>query len=133
MQIPKTIKVGGLTYSVEVVESLGEGAVGRINYPQQSIKIEKAKEDFMLLTFWHEIFHAMNAEINEVQIEYMAQALTQFVRDNPNCFKEGGDLSGRKKKSRSARPIKSGKRTRSGESSGFHFEGVRKGCMEKSA
>lgn len=94
--IPKKIKIGGLTYSIQVVEDIEDGCVGKIYYKEQKIKLEKSHPDFMSLTFMHEILHAMNNEMNETQIEFLAQALCQLIKDNPVIFK-GGAKHGKRK------------------------------------
>lgn len=101
LTIPKQLKIGALTYDVEVVKELGDGAVGKIFFKDKKIKLEEGDPDFMALTLMHEILHAMNAEINEVQIEYMAQGFCQVIKDNPTLFSRGGVHHGKRKKSSS--------------------------------
>lgn len=93
--IPKSIKVGGLNYSVEIVKDIDDGCVGKILYKDQKIKILEAQSDFMVLTFIHEVLHAMNAEVNEIHTEFLAQALCQFIKDNPAVF--AGETKWKKK------------------------------------
>ena len=66
----------------------------------KKIKLEEGDKDFMALTLMHEILHAMNAEINEVQIEYMAQGFCQVIKDNPTLFSRGGVQHAKRKKSK---------------------------------
>lgn len=91
MRIPEKIKIGGLDYTVETVNEIDGDCVGKIYYQDLKIKVENSQPDFMALTFWHEILHAINGEMKETDIEFLAQALYQVIKDNPHMFKEGGD------------------------------------------
>lgn len=95
MNIPNKVKVGGLTYKVEILEEL-DSCVGKTTYEDLDIKIKKAEEDFMNLTFWHEILHTINGELRETDIEFLAMSLYQVFKDNPEIF-QGGVKNGRKK------------------------------------
>jgi len=86
MNIPKQIKIGGLTYRVDIVENIEDGVVGKIYYKDLVIKVEKSNVDFMALTFWHEVFHAMNSQLDHVSVEFFAQSVTQLLKDNPALF-----------------------------------------------
>lgn len=88
MQIPSTVKVGGLTYGIEIVNKMDDDScVGKTYFQDLKIKIEKAEKPFMELTFLHEILHAMNAELKETDIEFLAQSLYQVLVDNPKIFR----------------------------------------------
>lgn len=100
LTIPKEVKVGGLTYKVEIVKEIDDNCVGKIFYKEQKIKILQAEADFMALTFMHEVLHAMNAEVNEIHTEFMAQALCQLLKDNPTIFRGGAKHAKRKKSNR---------------------------------
>ena len=97
MIIPKTIKIGGLTYKVEVVDKMDDdSAVGKTYFQELKIRVGKAEPDFMLQTFMHEIMHTINGEIPEVEIEFLSMSLFQVIKDNPQIF-EGGGNNGRAK------------------------------------
>lgn len=97
MIIPKTIKVGGLTYDVEIVEKMDDDtAVGKTYFQDLKIKIGKANPDFMEQVFMHELIHTINGEIPEMECEFLAMSLYQIVKDNPQIF-EGGGKNGRAK------------------------------------
>lgn len=97
MNIPKQIKIGGLMYKVEVVDSIEAGVVGKIFYKDLLIKVEKSHPDMMLLTFWHEVMHAMNSQIDHVDVEFFAQSMTQIVKDNPVMFQFETEVKKKKK------------------------------------
>jgi hypothetical protein len=91
MQIPKNIKIGGIRYTVKVVdtEHIDNKAAGEINTEKCTMKILKGNQHFMNVTFLHEIIHAINMELAEETVEFLAQSLYQVVSDNPKIF-EGG-------------------------------------------
>ena len=87
MKIPSKVKVGALIYKVEIIDDLeNEKEAARTNYKTLTVKIEKAEPDFMKQAFLHELFHLINAEMTEIDIEFLAGALHQIVRDNPEVF-----------------------------------------------
>lgn len=97
MNIPDKVKVGGLTFAVEVVDKMDDDtAVGKTYFQDLKIKIGKANPDFMGQVFMHELIHAMNGEINETEVEFIAMSLFQIIKDNPQVF-EGGGNNGRAK------------------------------------
>ena len=88
MNIPKTIKVGGLQYKVRILDD-GEfdgKTGGEISVDRGWIKLVKGDRQFMEQTLIHELFHAINMEMSEETIEFLAQAIYQVVVDNPNIF-----------------------------------------------
>jgi hypothetical protein len=87
IRIPETLKVGGLVYTVEVVEEL-DHACADTNYPKQRIRVAQANQKFMQQAFIHEIMHAINGEWQEERVEFLAMALFQLLQDNPQLFKK---------------------------------------------
>jgi hypothetical protein len=87
IQIPKSIKIGGLNYSVTVVENLPT-ACADTNFQKQAIRIEEAHPKFMQQAFIHEILHTINGEWDELSVEFMAMAWFQIFQDNPSLFKK---------------------------------------------
>lgn len=85
MIIPKKIKIGGMIYRVKIVNDLKDSA-GEYNGSTLELSIGNAKPDSMFVTFLHEIIHAINSEIGEVETEFLAQALCQVIKDNPKIF-----------------------------------------------
>lgn len=92
IRIPETIKVGGLTYTVEIVDEL-DRACADTNYGKQRIRVEKANPKFMQQAFLHELFHTINGEFLEEKVEFLAMSLFQILQDNPQLFKKvkGGE------------------------------------------
>lgn len=90
MRIPESIKVGGIRYSVEVVDKIDESdAQGEINYEECRIRIKKGNADAMKQTFIHEMFHAINIDFDEERVEFLSVLFYQIVQDNPTIF--GGE------------------------------------------
>lgn len=100
--IPKTLKVGGLTYNISIVgpDLLREEA-GDIATEKKQIRILESSEDFMFVSLLHEIFHAINMEMTEERVEFLAQAFYQVMADNPIVFTpiKKEEKNGRTKKS----------------------------------
>lgn len=89
MQIPKTVKVGGLTYRVEVVDKMDDDtAVAKTYFQDLTIKIGKAEPGFMQQVFLHELLHVINGEMKETLVEFLAMSLYQVVKDNPGIFSD---------------------------------------------
>ena len=88
MKIPKKVKVGGLSYNIEIVDDLGDAsACGTTDYNKGLITIEKAtNKEFEQQVFLHEVLHAINNEMPEERIEFLAMALYQFIKENPEVF-----------------------------------------------
>ena len=97
MQIPDKIKIGGITYDIKLVDNLVDKC-GEFDLSKLNITIEKASQEAMELTFIHEILHAINNEVKEIEIEFYAQALYQIIKDNPKLFMEGGVTKNASKK-----------------------------------
>lgn len=95
MQIPKSIKVGGITYQVKESErlSLGENYNAEIDYQKAVIEIQKSLEKQVAQrSFLHEVIHAIYSELgysehDEKQIDELAGAFFQLIVDNPAMFK----------------------------------------------
>lgn len=87
MTVPNKLKIGGLVYDVTIVgEDLLPEQAGDIVSNKKAIRILKSDDDFMFITLLHEIFHAINMEMPEERIEFLAQAFFQVVVDNPKLF-----------------------------------------------
>ena len=62
MKFPEKVKIGGLTYTVEVAEKLDFGTVNcsaEILYNDLIIRIMPQKKEKMEADFWHEVMHAI--------------------------------------------------------------------------
>lgn len=90
MIIPKKVKVGGLTFKVEIVDSLdGDDACGITDCKMLTIRLAKAPKESLEATFLHELIHAINREIGEIGTECIARGIYEIMKDNPNIFKYG--------------------------------------------
>ncbi len=88
MKIPSKIKIGGLEYTIVIEEKAVENShlCGQLDYTEQKIRVVKGKEDYMNVTLWHELFHAINSELPEQQVEFLAQSVYQIIKDNPKLL-----------------------------------------------
>ena len=87
MTIPESIKVGGITYKVDIVEDIDKTeAQGEVDYEGAHIRIKKTNEDSMKQTFLHELFHTMNIDFDEERVEFLSVILYQIIKDNPSVF-----------------------------------------------
>ncbi len=88
MIIPKKLKIGGHVYKVildgkiKAGTSMGQNC-GQLNRFDGMISVNKnlirtEQEE----TLFHEIFHAMNNEINEALVESLSQQWYQVLKDN---------------------------------------------------
>lgn len=84
MNIPKTLKIGGHTVAVELVDEIRDGELmGRWDSKKNRILLDKnAPETHLAATLLHEIIHAINIDICETDVEYLSQALYQVLKDN---------------------------------------------------
>lgn len=95
MQIPKSIKIGGLVYTVEMTENMCSDHSAEIDYMKVAIKVrpdmdsQKQKRDFI-----HEIVHGIFDNLglcnqDEKEVDELAGAFYALIVDNPELF--GGD------------------------------------------
>ena len=84
MKIPKTLKIQGHTFKVQQVdtEELDNDA-GEMNLSRGYIKVRKDLPQTQLeQTLFHEILHALNNEMKEEEVEWLAQGIYQVLKDN---------------------------------------------------
>lgn len=91
--LPETLRIGGIDFSVEEVENLRDGSTGlngwiRINDCQ--IRIEAGLSPQMKLTvLWHEAVHGLleqsgfNGDHDERLVRALGYGIVQALRDNP--------------------------------------------------
>ncbi len=107
IEVPKTIKVGGHTIRIEIVDSIDKGDLaGHYIYNADKIilarrvKVEKvlieASAQSMIAVLYHEVLHAIDFIYNsgilaEDVIDRLSEGWYQVIRDNPLIFKKGGD------------------------------------------
>lgn len=98
MNIPNTVRIGSVDYTVELSEKPVvfdyKQCNGLIDFSQSKIVLDaKTLEQQQLeITFLHEVVHGMlhdrnlEEQDNEQLVEALAYALHQLIRDNPNLF-----------------------------------------------
>lgn len=94
MTIPKSVKVGGKTYKVEITDRLDFGAAncaGEIIYDKLIIRILPNPEQEMHGVLLHEIVHAILQNLgyrdhDEQKVDELANALHALIVDNPGIF-----------------------------------------------
>lgn len=100
MKIPKTIKIGWRTYTIQFTEERrnekGDLLDGQIDFTNHVIYIYKNLpfEDEKIVAFLHEIIHGIffsqgHSEWgdNEELVEAVSEGIFQVMSDNPNLFK----------------------------------------------
>ena len=92
MNIPKKIKVGGRTIDVKIVEpthpkldnNRDNGCYSTIdNVIYLSSDCHKEQ---LPAVFLHEVLHAVNVDLDETIVEFLAQSLYQVLHDNSIDF-----------------------------------------------
>lgn len=86
MKIPKSLKIGGHKWRVIQVDAEvlgGDDCYGDQNHATNTIRLRKDMDDGQkIATFIHEIIHCINLEMEEVEVDYMAQAIYQILKEN---------------------------------------------------
>ena len=112
MKIPDKVRVGSIDYDVTVGEDPliinGVQALGCCDYMDSTIKLDKSIQGNQQLevTFLHELMHTlfndckidltaygMEQDTMEYIVDSLAYSLHQVIRDNPEIFMMGEDLS----------------------------------------
>lgn len=80
MKIPDKIKINGITYTVrkQLLNDFGNFDAKR----KLIIIADDLNDDVEELTLWHEMLHAANYEMSEMEVESLAQQIVQIIRDN---------------------------------------------------
>lgn len=85
MKIPKKLKIGGHTYKV-IIEKPGRMKPDELGYTDRKkneIVLDSSfPRDQIGATFFHEIFHAMNNELNHTLLDSLAEQVFQVLSDN---------------------------------------------------
>ena len=95
MKIPDKVKIGGLTYDVEIIDTpLTPKNQGEIDYHNLQIKLLSIKPKIMQRTFLHEVLHGIfdnlgYYDVDEKKVDELTGALYALIVDNPGLF--GGD------------------------------------------
>lgn len=85
MKLPTQLKIGAHTYEIleEKVGELGADACGKHNAENNKITVDESLADTQKVeALFHEIFHALNGELSEEQVEWLGQGITQVLLDN---------------------------------------------------
>ncbi len=81
MKIPKSVKIGGIVYKVDIVQ-MGDD-LGQTDFRTSEIRISKDLNDNQkLASFIHEAIHCVNTQLTEEQVDYLALSLNQIIVDN---------------------------------------------------
>jgi len=84
--LPEKIKIGGITYTIRFIpdEELSENNnCGKLDRDKDEILIgESLSLGNKLLSFLHEMVHAINGELEEEEVESIAVGLHQVLVDN---------------------------------------------------
>lgn len=96
MPFPQSVKVGGLTLQVRVVQEIpvdGGNASGHWDYASGQLRISKARNPFpeqQQETMLHEVLHvideSLELQLSEQQISALAHALHALLVDNPGLM-----------------------------------------------
>lgn len=94
MKIPKSIKIGGKVYTVEITNKLDLGNVNvsaEILYNDLVIRVSPQAQGKMEADFIHELIHGIfdhlgYKEHDEKRVDELAQALYMVIVDNPDVF-----------------------------------------------
>lgn len=97
MNIPEKIKIGGLTYTVEITDRLDLGVAhcsAEILYNDLIIRVTPQAKEKMEADFWHEVVHGILSMLGykqheEKRVEEFAQALYMVLQDNPEMLAPG--------------------------------------------
>ena len=85
MKIPNKIKVGGHIYKIvfQKTTDLADNGCGKIDRVKGVIFIDKDLiQSEKELTFFHEVIHSINTELKELEVDFLAQAIYAFLKDN---------------------------------------------------
>lgn len=82
--IPTKIKIGAITYNILLTnpEDLNED-MGEISLKRNEIRINNSiPENQQEVALWHEILHGINMDLPDANIEFLAQAIYQVIKEN---------------------------------------------------
>lgn len=88
MEIPSSVKIGGVTYKVVIADHWFEsdGSDGEVFYDQRNGNVIYIRSDLSQeakeVTFLHEALHCMNSCIDHNFLDSFSEQLYQFLKDN---------------------------------------------------
>lgn len=88
MEIPKSVKIGGMTYEVRITnewpnhdfddgEMFNDKKVGNVIFIREDLSKEA-----QIITLIHEALHGMNTTMNHEFLDSLSEQLYQFLSDN---------------------------------------------------
>ncbi len=88
MEIPKTVKIGGINYEVRLAdewpdhdyddgEIFNDRKVGNVIYIRKDLS-----DEARIITLIHEALHGMNSTMNHEFLDSLSEQLYQFLVDN---------------------------------------------------
>jgi len=93
VNIPSTIKIGGMDYTVEEKENevRDKGRSGYSNANNQSIVVDKdMPQQLKETTFIHEVLHQIdyvyNIELSHKQVYMLEAGIYAFIKNNPSIL-----------------------------------------------
>jgi len=84
MNIPNKIKIGAIVYDVVMQDEVDDGdSHGKIDWNRDEIVIdENLSIGNQERAFLHEMIHAINTQLDEGEVDYLAGALHQILKEN---------------------------------------------------
>jgi len=84
MNIPKQLKILGHTFKVILADTEDiDNDAGEMNLSRNTIKIRKdLPQDQIEESLLHEIIHAINNELKEIDVEFLAQTIYAVLKEN---------------------------------------------------
>lgn len=84
MQIPKKLKIGGHIYKITLEDPENiENNCGLQNRARNTIKIRKDLPQSQIEeTLIHEVLHAINGDLKEETVDFLAMAIYAILKDN---------------------------------------------------
>lgn len=98
MKIPKSIRIAGVEYTVDLIPNLNNGtnmAYGHIDYDNSCIELSDSRgveHQKRCVTLWHEILHGirenngMDIKNEEAVVDMFAKGIYQVLQDNGTRF-----------------------------------------------
>lgn len=98
MNIPKSVRIGGVEYAIEEVEIARLGpnlCYGTIDYTGSTIELstmDDASHQHKCITLWHEILHGLfehacvHPEDEEEIVDVLGKGIYQVLQDNATRF-----------------------------------------------
>ena len=80
------IKIGAIKYKIKYVDPSAfdeDVKCGMLNREDDTIYIDnKLSDENKALAMWHEIIHAINGELSETTVDFLASAIYQILKEN---------------------------------------------------